>query len=274
MKFKLRAISKEDGKRFIVGYASLFNVQSRMISENGKTFREVIRNGSFDEILNSENLNVVANVDHDMQKMLGRNVSGTLKLTIDNRGLKYEIEVPDTQLGNDTYKQVERGDYYESSFAYGARENDIEWARDRGDGMLLRYVNKVSALRDVAIVRNGAFKNTDVSLRNEKEADIGLCLRSESDNQEINVNGVETEEEETTEVETTEEETTVDDTTTTEEETEEVETEEEETTEEETTETVENTNVDTEGEQSSEDQDDKRSWEINNKKLFIEIQSF
>ena len=260
MKFKLRAIETEDGKKFIEGYASLFNVQSRTISENGKTFREVIRSGAFDEILSSENLNVVANVDHDMQKMLGRNVSGTLTLTIDNRGLKYGIEIPDTQLGRDIYIQVERGDYYESSFAYGARQNDVEWSRDRGDGMLIRNIDKVSALRDVSIVRNGAFKNTDVSLRNEDDSDIELCLRSESDNQETTTSG-DTEETAAAEAAAAEA----------------AETEAAARAEEEETAAAaaaENTNVDTEGEQGSEEQDLKRSWEINNKKLFIEIQSF
>tara|TARA_R110000803_G_scaffold210835_1_gene284137 strand:+ start:6728 stop:7432 length:705 start_codon:yes stop_codon:yes gene_type:complete len=197
MKINLRAYSSEDGKRYIEGYASVFNMQSRTIVENGRTFREIIRNNAFDEIIGSEGLNVVANVDHDMQRMLGRSTSGTLTLNIDTRGLKYTIEVPDTQLGRDTYTHIERGDFYESSFAYGARESDIEWGRDRGDGMLLRYVNKVSALRDVAIVRNGAFKNTDVSLRsdsleyiktlvkNTNSGDITLSKRSGSDILEI-----------------------------------------------------------------------------------------
>ena len=196
MEIKLRAYKGDESKRFIEGYASLFNVQSRLINEKQRLFREIIRTGAFDEVLEREDLNVIANIDHDMKQMLGRNVSGTLTLSIDNRGLKYVIEVPDTQAGNDIYEQVERGDYYESSFAYGAMEKDVEWSRDRNDGMLLRYVNKITVLRDVAIVRNGAFKNTDVSLRaddldyiqsiikNVQNGEVKLCQRSTSDFQE------------------------------------------------------------------------------------------
>ena len=263
MKINLRAISGSDGKKYIEGYASVFNMQSRTIVENGRTFREIIRSGAFDEIIGSDILNVVANVDHDMQRMLGRSTSGTLQLIIDTRGLKYTIEVPDTQLGRDTYTQVERGDLYESSFAYGAREGDIEWGRDRGDGMLLRYINKVSALRDVAIVRNGAFKNTDVSLRsdsldyiqelvkNTNGGEIKLSQRSGSDL--LEVDEVPEALEETIAEETTET-TNIDDT--------------------EDNNIVEPTIAPTKKVEAEEDTtQEKRSWEAESRKRFIEINS-
>ncbi len=191
MKIRMRALKNEEGKRFIEGYASLFNVQSRMLHENGKTFREVIRDGAFDGVLAGKELNVIANIDHDMSRMLGRSTSGTLKLTVDAVGLRYSIEVPNTQLGNDTYEQVERGDLYESSFAFGTRNTDVDWGNDRSDGMLLRFVNNVTLLRDISIVRNGAYGKTDVETREYQEelrnniimedCDGTLCRRVESD---------------------------------------------------------------------------------------------
>lgn len=169
MKIVMRALKNKEGKRFIEGYASLFNMQSRILFENGKTFREVVRFGAFDNILGSKELNVIANIDHDMSRMLGRTASGTLELNVDNNGLRYNIEVPETQLGNDVYEQVKRGDYYESSFSFGTRDTDVEWGNDRSDGMLLRFVNNVSLLRDISIVRNGAYAKTDISAREYQE---------------------------------------------------------------------------------------------------------
>ena len=286
MEIKLRAF-KESDKRYLEGYAALFNTQSRLLNEDKKIFREVIRSNAFDDILDSDNLNVIANVDHDMQKMLGRNVSGTLTLSTDSRGLKYIIEVPDTSLGNDIYAQVERGDYYESSFAFGTLSKDIEWDRDKSDGVLLRYVNKVSILRDVAIVRNGAYKNTDVSVRSDKLEYLGELIRnvqssgfalSQRSTSDILIE--ETEEEvieDTIVVDTTEEE-VIEDTT---EETDETETDDNTTEDESDEDESDEVEVDEEVEEAETTADaevedaekEERSWEAENKQKFLEIKT-
>jgi len=195
---KIRSFSK-DGKRYIKGYASVFNKQSRIIFEGGRRFKEIIKTGSFDEVLRSEGLNVIANTNHNDSNMLGRTKSGTLKLYVDDYGLRYEIEVPDTQLGNDTYEQVKRGDIFESSFRFGSLEKNVSWSRDRQTGELLRFVNKVDRLADIALVTNGAYASTNIEARNMSEDFIanstkpiegfcenGICQRFSLDN-EINI---------------------------------------------------------------------------------------
>lgn len=160
----------EDGEgQMIDGMASLFNHSSRLIAENGKIFYEVIRTGAFDAVLQREDLNVLALVNHDNEKMLGRSTSGTLKLTVTEEGLRYEILAPNTQLGNDTLEMLERGDFYESSFGYIVRTDSIEWSKPDQDGIRTRYINEIYALTDVSIVRNGAFSNTDVAIRELSE---------------------------------------------------------------------------------------------------------
>jgi HK97 family phage prohead protease len=153
----------ENGERHITGYGAVFNQRSRIIRENGKKFYEVILPGAFDKILKA-NPNVIANVGHDDNKMLGRTRSGTLTLSVDEVGLRYNISVPNTALGRDTVEQIKRGDLDESSFKYGTLKSDVSWGRAE-DGIAIRYVKNISALWDVAIVRNGAYANTDVALR-------------------------------------------------------------------------------------------------------------
>lgn len=170
----------ESGEQFIKGYGAVFNQRSRLIRENGKTFYEIILPGAFDKILKTTP-NVIANVGHDDNKMLGRTRSGTLTLSVDEIGLHYKISVPNTALGRDTMEQIKRGDLDESSFKYGTLKNDISWGRAE-DGIAIRYVKNISALWDVAIVRNGAFPNTDVALRqlaefeNSKENYIAIRM--------------------------------------------------------------------------------------------------
>ena len=50
--------------------------------------------------------------------MLGRNQAGTLRLSEDDTGLAYEIDLPDTQAARDVYALIERGDVSQSSFAF------------------------------------------------------------------------------------------------------------------------------------------------------------
>jgi len=147
----------------IKGYGSVFNQRSRLIAEDGKVFYEVINERAFDNVLR-ETPDVIAVINHDRNQMLGRTSAGTLRLSVDEKGLRYDILVPDTQLGRDTITMVEAGNYIESSFKYYAAPRDIEWSRAE-DGILIREVMEVSRLSDVSIVTQfGAFPHTDVAV--------------------------------------------------------------------------------------------------------------
>ena len=67
--------SDEDGGSVVIGWASVFDQESRLIAEGGKIFYEIIRKGAFDKALAREDLNVIANRDHDDKKMLARTKS-------------------------------------------------------------------------------------------------------------------------------------------------------------------------------------------------------
>lgn len=149
---------------YIDGYASVFNQRSRLIYEDGKFFYEIIKEGAFDDVLRSDNLNVKAVLNHNEEKLLGRTKSGTLELTVDETGLKYSIRMGNTQLHRDTIEMVERGDLSESSFKYRVKKGDSTFERDE-NGDLLHVVSRVSGLYDISLVNDGAFANTDVTIR-------------------------------------------------------------------------------------------------------------
>jgi HK97 family phage prohead protease len=48
--------------------------------------------------------------------VLGRNKSGTLRLSEDNIGLHYQVDLPDTTYARDLAISMERGDVSQSSF--------------------------------------------------------------------------------------------------------------------------------------------------------------
>jgi HK97 family phage prohead protease len=161
-------ISEQDDKRFLDGYASVFSQRSKMIFENGKLFQEVISPNAFDDVLQDERLDVPMTYNHNRGQLLGRTKSGTLKIDKDEKGLRYRVEIPNTQTGNEVYELAKRGDLYENSFAFIVSRDDEEWAKD-DDGTPIRTIKKVSRLVDVSIVINGAYADTTVAARSLEE---------------------------------------------------------------------------------------------------------
>lgn len=175
--------SDENGGRLVEGYASVFNQESRLIAENGKVFYEVILDGAFDNALGRDDLNVIANRDHDDKRMLARTKSGTLALRVDETGLVYSFTPPNTTLGNDTAELVDRGDLSESSFRFAVKPSGVDW-KYGSDGILRRNIKEIYKIHDVAIVINGAFANTDVSIRGINTEDVEEIMRNNQKHQE------------------------------------------------------------------------------------------
>jgi len=160
---KISVRSDDEGRRFIEGYAIVFNQRSKLIREWGETFYEIIEPSAPDNVLADTGINVIATVDHSRAKMLARTKSGTLKLEKDNRGVKYNIEVPDTTLGNDMYEMVKRGDYFESSFIFTIAERGYRY--DNSEDVPVKYISNFERMYDIAIVIDGAYANTAVTAR-------------------------------------------------------------------------------------------------------------
>ena len=157
----VRSISEQptltaDGQK-IVGYAAVFN----SFSQDLGGFKEIIRPGAFDRSLAS-GADVRALVDHDSSKIIGRTKSGTAKLTVDQRGLRYEITPPDTTAANDLMKSMKRGDVDGSSFAFTAAQGGDKWRKE--GGQTIRELHDVD-LYDVSVVTYPAYTASEASLR-------------------------------------------------------------------------------------------------------------
>ena len=79
---ELRAITDDAGLRKITGYAAVFN----SLSEDLGWFREKIEPGAFRDSIVADDIRALWN--HDSNFVLGRNTSGSLSLSEDDRGLK------------------------------------------------------------------------------------------------------------------------------------------------------------------------------------------
>lgn len=154
---EVRVEKREDGKRRIMGHAAVFN----QLSEDLGGFREQIAPGAFAEAIKADDVRALFN--HNPDHVLGRNLSGTLKLAEDARGLAIEIDPPDTQTARDLLVMIERGDVNQMSFGFSVRPNGQNWAQD-DTGQVIRTLTRVR-LWDVSPVTFPAYPQTDVAAR-------------------------------------------------------------------------------------------------------------
>jgi len=157
-----RAIEQGEDKK-IRGVASVFGSESRDLGG----FTEIIDRHAFDDALES-NPDVTCLWNHNSDDLLGRTSSGTLRLWTEDDGLHYEVDPPNTTLGNDMRELLARGDVNGSSFAFTVDDDGQEW-EERDDGTTLRTIKKVSGLYDVSLVTVGAYEDASVAIRSLDE---------------------------------------------------------------------------------------------------------
>jgi HK97 family phage prohead protease len=152
-------LAGDDKSPVITGYAAVFNKPAQIMTR----FQEVIRPGAFDRAL-KEKQDVRALFNHDDNQVLGRSKSGTLRMSVDSKGLKYEIDPPDTQLGRDLVTSIRRGDIDGSSFAFIVRGQ--KWNETTKDGVTT-YLREITDcdLMDVSPVTYPAYEQTSVAVR-------------------------------------------------------------------------------------------------------------
>lgn len=157
---EIRVEKREDGSAKIVGHAAVFN----QLSEDLGGFREQIAPGAFADALADD---VRALFNHNPDYVLGRNLSKTLRMVEDSRGLAIEIDPPDTQVARDLMVSMARGDITQMSFGFSVRPNGQNWAKD-DEGRVIRTLTKVR-LFDVSPVTYPAYPQTDVAVRSFSE---------------------------------------------------------------------------------------------------------
>lgn len=170
--------------RHIEGYAIVFN----SLSNDLGGFREIIEQGAItDELI--KNSDILCLMNHDIKRgVLARSYQGrgSLKLEIDEHGLHYSFDAPNTDLGDEVLEGIRRGDISKCSFAFVCGEDN--WTKDE-NGEYIRHVKKIKNLYDVSLVYHPAYDETEVKadtrgldeLKAQEEANNIVKENSESD---------------------------------------------------------------------------------------------
>lgn len=147
--------------RTVEGYAVVFNSQS----EDLGFFETIAPSAVTVDVINRSD--VFALLNHNPDKVLARcrYGEGSLSLSIDEKGLKYSFQAPNTELGNELIEHIRRGEIDSSSFAFivSADEGSEKW--ENINGTTYRTINKIECLCDVSPVWQPAYSATSVSAR-------------------------------------------------------------------------------------------------------------
>jgi Escherichia/Staphylococcus phage prohead protease len=136
--------------RTVHGFAAVYDV----LSEDLGGYQEKIAPGAFAGVLDAD---VRALLNHDPNEVLGRTKSGTLRLFDEERGLRFELDLPDSPLGENVREAVRRRDVDGASFRFQVGQED--WNGD------VRKIKAIDELYDVTVATFGAYPQASIELR-------------------------------------------------------------------------------------------------------------
>ncbi len=170
IEYRKITLNKPDNEesRKISGYACVFNSSSRDIG-----FTETVSDMAIteDTILRSD---VFATLNHNPERVLARCKygSGSLQLSVDERGLRYEYEAPHTSLGDEVLEAIKRGDLTDASFAFTINKEDPDSQKwEKRDGKYYRTIYKIDKLYDISNVWTGAYAEASSEIRSNTMQD-------------------------------------------------------------------------------------------------------
>jgi HK97 family phage prohead protease len=154
---EFRGAENGEKRPVITGYASVFGLESRNLGG----FVETVHPRAFDDVL-AAGPDVLGLFNHDKNKLLARSGNGSLKLSVDSRGLRYEMSLPATRDAEDVATMVKERLVTGSSFAFAVRRNGGDsWTTDER-GMKHREIRSVALLEDVGPVVRPAYDDSSV----------------------------------------------------------------------------------------------------------------
>lgn len=154
----------QDGKPVLHGYAAVYyrpdDVQGTTTQIGPNTFERIQRGA----LTLDPDIDVMGLWDHERGKLLGRQSSSTLRLGLDNIGLRYEVDIPNTTIGRDVEEYLERGDIQGSSFKFSIAPGGQDLTYDPKEKRYWRDLTNI-VVYDVGPTSDPAYTGTTAEVR-------------------------------------------------------------------------------------------------------------
>ena len=155
--------NEDNSAQTISGYINKFNTMSQFMG-----FYEQVAPGAFDKTL-SDGHNIFAMYNHDSNKILGSTRGGSLTLSVDNIGLKFNLEInSNISYANDVYELVKSGDIQGCSFGFFVLADEWSFTEDMAD---LRTITEVELI-EVTITPFPAYLDSEASCRSYEKHNL------------------------------------------------------------------------------------------------------
>ena len=166
----------EAPSRKICGYAIMFNVPSVILDKDDHyEEREVIKPCAVTKEL-LDGCDILMTMYHNREIVLARSNKGegTLSYRIDNKGVFFEFDAPNSPNGDEALELVRRGDITGCSFIFGSYYYNDEYVRREekkvnGVTQVTCYVLKMTGIYDFTITIKPAYPDTSVEAREAQE---------------------------------------------------------------------------------------------------------
>lgn len=159
MSLEIRSADIENRK--LVGYAAIFREEYTQLRDRwGDVFYERVRPGAFKKSLAERAVCMLVN--HDWSKIVGRTGSNLI-LEEDDKGLRFELDIPNTTDGNDLLENVRNGLIQGCSFGFNIKNQTTRWD---DNGAFYRDIDEVE-LFEVTATPIPAYVDTEISARSQ-----------------------------------------------------------------------------------------------------------
>ena len=159
--------SQEGESRTITGTAIVFNAESEVLDDWGERFTEVILpSAATMEFLNR--CDIKMNMLHERDLTIARcnKGQGSMRLSVDERGVNFEFEAPNCDLGDRCLEMVRRGDYSGCSFEFYPKDYEVERTTGADGKDEVKIIHKeFEYIGALTIGMDPAYRQTTVNAR-------------------------------------------------------------------------------------------------------------
>lgn len=161
----IREVEGQEGEsRTITGTAIVFNAESNVLDDFGVEFREVIKPEAAQmAFLNTQDIKL--NLLHDRQDTIARcrMGKGNMRISVDGKGVNFEVDVPKCDIGDRALEMVRAGVYTGCSFEFIPEDYEVE---ERGANKEIRITHKrFKKITAFTLAMDPAYSQTSVNAR-------------------------------------------------------------------------------------------------------------
>lgn len=169
---QIRESGEGEQSRTITGYAILFDTPSAPLweDEEGEVREVIAPEAVTEELLNGCDIKMT--MFHDRQLILARSNrgEGTLSYTVDERGVAFSFDAPNTADGDKALELVRRGDISGCSFMFRTRYYDKAFVERsvkivNGKAFVLCRVKSIIGIYDFTLASDPAYPDTSCEAR-------------------------------------------------------------------------------------------------------------